>query len=97
MDEDVFVTAKDSVRKLEMSKEDSFFKGSDAKSASTYEDSDVVKSMKERKILHYRPSLELDDNQKACYYADLVANSVNYKADKVQKKCNDTLQKIEEM
>ena len=97
MDEQVFVTAKDNIRKQEEASEDSYFMSTGAKSASTHEDSDMVKGMKQRKILHYRPSLELDDNAKACYYADLVANSVNHKTDRVLQKCNDTLRKIEEM
>lgn len=32
-----------------------------AQSASTYQDSEKIKSLKERKVLHYRPSLELNE------------------------------------
>ena len=68
-----------------------------AQSASTYQDSEKIKSLKERKILHYRPSLELNEGEKACYYANIVANTANHNADRIMKRVNDTLQRIEEM
>ena len=64
-------------------------------SASTYTDSEVIRDLKKRKVLHYRPSLVLDEDDKIHHYSKIAANTANWRAERTLKKCNDTIHKLE--
>ena len=62
---------------------------------STLENSEVLKDLKLRKVLHYKASLELSPEHRAKHYSEIVVNSINLKAERTLCRCQQTLAKIE--
>ena len=71
----------------------------DAQSASTAStsrrDSALIKRLKCEKVLHFKASDVFEPTERAIHYAEISMNYANFQADKVMKKCDQTIQNIE--
>ena len=70
---------------------------SDRDSCSTYEDSELILSLKRNKQLHYAPTMEMSPENRVMYYSNIAANTANFRADRTIKKCTDTIAQIEKL
>ena len=64
-------------------------------SASTAGDSELIQSLKQRKVLHYKPSLELTPTAREEHYSEIAVNYLNFKVNRTLKKCSDTICSVE--
>lgn len=61
------------------------------------DDSEIIRDLKSRRVLHYQPTLELSPRSRNKHYVDMAANTAHFRADRTLKKCNETIAKLEEM
>jgi len=66
-----------------------------ADTAATLASKQMIADMKQRKMLHYRPSLELGQLETVEHYRAIAVNTANTRADRILKKCKETMEKLE--